>query len=190
MPTWIDTMNMKSLSGNFLVASPGLDDMNFGQTVVLLCDHTEEGAFGLVVNKVIMESFQSLLFNFDIAPGIVDLPVYYGGPVRPEQGYIVYSPFSKKYGNLKIGRTIGVTSSRELLQDIVLGKGPEHYLFALGSSGWNANQLEGELMTDGWLVAPVESDILFRVKPAERWRAAARLIGVDFHRYSERSGNA
>ncbi|MDP2158328.1 MAG: YqgE/AlgH family protein [Nitrospirota bacterium] len=183
-------MKMESLSGNFLVASPGLDDMNFGQTVVLVCDHTEDGAFGLVVNKVIMESFQALLLNFNIEAGLVDLPVYYGGPVRPEQGYIVYSPFRKKYGNLKIRRTIGVSSSRELLQDIVLGKGPEHYLFALGYSGWNANQLEGELMTDGWLVTPVDSDILFNVKPAERWRSAARLIGVDFHRYTERAGNA
>lgn len=183
-------MKMKSLSGNFLVASPGLDDMNFGQTVVLVCDHTEEGAFGLVVNKVIMDSFQSLLFNFSIARGLVDLPVYFGGPVSPEQGYIIYSPFKKKYGNLKIGRNIGVTSSRELLQDIVLGKGPEQYLFALGYSGWNANQLEGELMSDGWLVTPADSDILFRTSPAERWRSAARLIGVDFHRYSERSGNA
>jgi putative transcriptional regulator len=183
-------MKMKSLAGNFLVASPGLDDMNFGRTVVLVCDHTEEGAFGLVVNKVIMDSFQSLLFNFSITHGVIDLPVYFGGPVRPEQGYIVYSPFRKKYGDLKIGRNIGVTSSKGLLQDIVLGKGPEQYLFALGYSGWDANQLEAELMSDGWLVAPVNPDILFRTRPAERWRSAAKLIGVDFHRYSDRSGNA
>jgi putative transcriptional regulator len=183
-------MKMQSLSGNFLVASPGLDDMNFGQTVVLMCDHTEAGAFGIVVNRVITDSFRSLLFRFDLEKGPVDMPVYYGGPVQPEQGYIIYAPFRKKYGSLKIAKNIGVTSSRELLQDIVLGKGPEHYLFALGYSGWNANQLEGELMTDGWLVAPMDADIVFSVKPAERWRSAARLIGVDFHRYSERSGNA
>lgn len=181
---------MQSLSGNFLVASPGLEDMNFGQTVVMMCDHTDAGAFGIVVNRIIAESFQSLLFRFDLKKGPVDMPVYFGGPVQPEQGYIIYAPFRKKYGSLKIAKNIGVTSSRELLQDIVLGKGPEDYLFALGYSGWNANQLEGELMTDGWLISPVDSDILFRVKPAERWRSAARLIGVDFHRYSERSGNA
>jgi putative transcriptional regulator len=183
-------MKMHSLADNFLIASPGLDDPHFSQAVVLLCDHADNGAFGIMVNRVITESFQSLFFRFDLEKGPVDMPVYYGGPVQPEQGYIIYAPFSKKYGSLKIAKNLGVTSSRELLQDIVLGKGPEHYLFALGYSGWNANQLEGELMTDGWLVTPVDSDILFRVKPAERWRSAARLIGVDFHRYSERSGNA
>lgn len=183
-------MKMQSLSGNFLVASPGLDDRNFGQTVVLVCDHTEEGAFGLVVNKVIVESLQSLLLNLNITPGTVDLPVYYGGPVRTEQGYTIYSPFRKKYGDLKIGRNIGISSSREILQDIVLGKGPEHYLFALGYSGWSADQLEGELLANSWLVAPVDSDVLFTMRPAERWRSAARLVGIDFNRYSGRSGNA
>lgn len=183
-------MKMLSLADNFLIASPAMDDSHFSQTVVLMCDHTEDGAFGIVVNRVLTESFQSLLFRFDLERGPVDMPVYYGGPVQPQQGYIIYAPFRKKYGSLKMARNIGVTSSRELLQDIVLGKGPEHYLFALGYSGWNANQLEGELMTDGWLVTQVDSDILFRVKPAERWRSAARLIGVDFYRYSERSGNA
>jgi len=183
-------MKMHSLTGNFLIASPGLDDPHFSQTVVLLCDHTDAGAFGIVVNRVITESFQSFPFRSDLKKGCVDMPVYYGGPVQPEQGYIIYAPFRKKYGSLKIAKNIGVTSSRELLQDILNGKGPQSYLFSLGYAGWVANQLEEELMTDGWLVAPLDADVVFSVKPAERWRYAARLIGVDFHRYSERSGNA
>lgn len=190
MPEWVKDMYIHSLAGNFLIASPGLDDPHFSQTVVLMCDHTEAGAFGIVINRVITESFQSLLFRFDLEKGPVDMPVYYGGPVQPEQGYIVYAPFRKKYGLLKIAKNVGVTSSRELLQDILNGKGPESYFFSLGHSGWGANQLEEELMTDGWLVAPMDAGIVFSVKPAERWRTAARLIGVDFNRYSERSGNA
>lgn len=183
-------MNMQSLAGNFLIAAPGLDDPHFSQTVVLMCDHNEGGAFGIVVNRVITESFQSLLFNFDLKKGPVDMPVYYGGPVQPEHGYIIYAPFRKKYGSLRIGKHIGVTSSKELLQDILNGKGPESYLFSLGHSGWGASQLEDELMTDSWLVVPMDEDIVFSVRPAERWRSAARLIGVDFYRYSERAGNA
>ncbi|MBI5074711.1 MAG: YqgE/AlgH family protein [Nitrospirae bacterium] len=183
-------MKMHSLAGNFLIASPGLDDPHFSQSVVLMCDHTDNGAFGIVVNRVLTESFQSLAFRFDLKKGPVDMPVYYGGPVQPEQGYIIYAPFRKKYGLLKITKNIGVSSSRELLQDILNGKGPDSYLFSLGHSGWGANQIEEELMTDSWLVVPMAEDIIFSVKPAERWRSAARLIGVDFHRYSKRSGNA
>jgi putative transcriptional regulator len=167
-----------------------MDDPNFSHTVVLMCDHTDEGAFGLVVNRVLMESFQPLLNNFDIAGSSVDMPVFFGGPVKPEQGYIIYTPFNKIYGSLKVTANIGVTASREMLVDILTGKGPERYLFALGFSGWNSYQLEDELLTDSWLVAPCDEDIIFSMQVRDRWRAAAKQIGVDFHRYSERSGTA
>jgi putative transcriptional regulator len=183
-------MKMKSLKGNFLIASPGLNDPFFSQSVVLLCDHTDQGAFGLVVNKVITDSLRMMLENFDIRKSEVDMPVYFGGPVHPEQGYIIYSPFNGKYGSLKVSEDIGVTSSKELLEDIIAGKGPEQHLFALGFSGWMANQLEDELLTDSWLVAPLHADIIFSKGITERWRSAAKLIGVDFCRFSERSGNA
>ena len=190
MPELGKRMKMHSLAGNFLIASPGLEDPHFSQTVVLICSHTEDGAFGIVINRVIAQSLQPHLFGFALDRCTVDMPVYNGGPVQPEQGFILYAPFRKKYGLLNIGKSIGVTSSRDLFQDILNGKGPESYLFSLGHSGWDANQLEEELMTDSWLVVPMDADIVFSVKPAERWRYAARLIGVDFHRYSERSGNA
>jgi len=183
-------MKMKSLTGNFLIASPVLDDPNFDHTVVLMCDHNDEGAFGLVVNRVLMGSLQPLLHNFDVTHSAVDMPVYFGGPVKPEQGYIIYTPFNKKYGSLKVGSDIGVTASREMLMEILSGKGPERYLFALGFAGWNSQQLEDELLTDSWLIAPCDRDIIFSLQVSERWRAAARQIGVDFHRYSERSGTA
>jgi len=183
-------MKMKSLAGNFLIASPIMDDPNFSHTVVLMCDHTDDGAFGLVVNRVLMESFQPLLNNFDIAGSSVDMPVFFGGPVKPEQGYIIYTPFNKIYGSLKVAANIGVTASREMLMDILSGKGPERYLFALGFSGWNSHQLEDELLTDSWLVAPCNKDIIFSMQVRDRWRAAAKQIGVDFYRYSERSGTA
>jgi len=183
-------MKIKSLAGNFLIASPTLEDPNFSHSVVLMCDHTEEGAFGLVVNRVLMSSFLPLLDSFAIEKSDVDMPVYFGGPVKPEQGYIIFAPFSKKYGSLRVAGNIGVTASQEMLYDIVNGKGPERYLFALGFSGWGSQQLEDELLTDSWLIAPGNADVLFGLRASERWRAAARLIGVDFHRFSERSGNA
>jgi putative transcriptional regulator len=91
---------------------------------------------------------------------------------------------------MKVGANIGVTASREMLFSILSGKGPEQYLFALGFAGWNSHQLEDELLTDSWIVAPCNTDIIFSMQVRDRWRAAAKQIGVDFHRYSERSGTA
>jgi putative transcriptional regulator len=167
-----------------------MDDRNFRQTVVVMCEHSGEGAFGLVVNRVLMKSFLPLLHTFDIGKSAVDMPVYYGGPVKPEHGYIIYAPCGRKYDSIRIGKGLAVTAAREMLRDIASGRGPDKFLFALGFSGWGANQLEDELMTDSWLVSPAEPGIIFDVPAHERWKRAAGLIGVDFFRFSERSGNA
>lgn len=178
------------LSGNLLIASPGMDDEHFAHAVILVCEHNEQGAFGLIVNKMLMRSFAALLEDFEIDRRGVDAPVLYGGPVRPEFGYVIYTPFARKYGAMRVTEDLAVSSSKEILEDIAAGRGPERYLFTLGFSGWGPSQLEQELMMDYWLVAPVAPDLLFRVPIGERWRYAAGLIGVDFERYSDRAGNA
>lgn len=183
----MDTMN---LSGNFLIAAPDMEDPNFSRTVVLICEHTKEGAFGLIINKVLMNSFRPLLGAFAIEKTRVDLPIYYGGPVKPEQGYVIYSPYREKYGAIRVTKSLAVTTSREILQDIAAGKGPARYMLALGFSGWASNQLETELMTDSWIVAPLRDDIIFDVSPADRWKESAGTIGIDFGRFFCSSGSA
>jgi putative transcriptional regulator len=183
-------MDITDLSGNFLIAVPRMEDPNFKRAVILLCEHTKEGAFGLIINKILMNSFKPLLPAFEIEKSKVDLPVYYGGPVRPEQGYVIYSPFDKKYGAIKVTKSLAVTASKDILHDIAEGKGPKRYLLALGFSGWAPNQLEEELMTDSWLVAPLNYDIVFEMPPKDRWKEAAALIGVDFERFYCSSGRA
>jgi len=183
-------ININNISGSFLIASPSLDDPNFRQSVVLICEHSRDGAFGLIINKILMNSFVPLRNAFDIKSTLVDLPVYYGGPVRPEQGYVLYSPFDPKYGSVKVSGDVAVTASREMLYEIAEGKGPEKFMFALGFSGWIPNQLEDELMTDSWLVAPLDQKIIFELPVKERWKYAANSIGVDFERFVDRSGSA
>ncbi len=183
-------MDITDLSGNFLIAVPRMEDPNFKRAVILLCEHTKEGAFGLIINKILMNSFKPLLPAFEIEKSKVDLPIYYGGPVRPEQGYVIYSPFDKKYGAMKVTKSLAVTASKDILHDIAEGKGPERYMLALGFSGWAANQLEDEMMTDSWLVAPLNYDIVFEMSPEDRWKEAAALIGVDFERFFCSSGRA
>lgn len=187
MGVGIDISNM---SGKFLIASPGMEDPNFRQSVILICEHNNDGAFGLVVNKVLMTSFIPLLAALDIQESTVDSPVYYGGPVRPEQGYVVYSSYNERYGTIKITGGLAVTASQDILRDLAGGRGPEKFLFALGFAGWSANQLEDELMTDFWLVAPPDNHIIFDVPVVERWQRAAGSIGVDPQRFFSRSGNS
>ncbi len=182
--------DISDISANLLIAAPGLEDPAFKQSVVLICEHTQEGAFGLVINRVLMNSFKPLMKAFEIEKSKVDLPVFYGGPVRPDQGYVIYSPYEEKYGAMRVADTLGVTASKEILYDIAEGKGPDEYLLALGFAGWSPQQLEGELMMDAWLVSPLDRAVIFDLPVADRWRHAAHSIGVDFDRFICRSGRA
>jgi len=183
-------MSMNNLTGKLLIAVPGLEDPNFRHSVILVCEHSREGAFGIILNRILMNSFIPLLKAFDLKKSSVDMPIHFGGPVRPEQGYVIYSPFDNKYGAMKISRTLALSASREILHDIAAGKGPKRYFFALGFSGWTANQLEEELMSDSWLIAPVDYALIFQVPVGDRWRQAAASIGVDLGRFVCRSGKA
>ena|SRR3990172_8154360 len=182
--------DIHNMSGKFLIAVPGLEDPNFRQSVVLICEHSREGAFGLIVNRILMNSFMPLLKAFDIKRSRIDLPIFYGGPVKPEQGYVIYTPFQERYGTVRIAEKLAVTTSKEILQDIAAGKGPGQFMFALGFAGWAPDQLEEELMSDSWLVAPVDHDVIFRMPVGDRWRSAACSIGVDFDRFFYRSGSS
>jgi putative transcriptional regulator len=188
-------IDISNLTAMFLIAVPSLKDPNFERTVVLICDHTKDGAFGLVINRILLNSFVPLLGGLDIKECVVDLPVFYGGPVKPEQGYILYPPSLCKshlkgsyYPSIKINDDLAMTTAKEILIDIAAGKGPRQFLFTLGFAGWAPGQLEYELMIDGWLVAPVNNKIIFDVRVSERWKAAADSIGVDLTRLVYRQG--
>jgi len=176
------SIDIRNLTGMFLIAVPSLKDPNFERTVVLICDHSKDGAFGLVINRILLNSFLPLSGGLNIKECNLDLPVYYGGPVKPEQGYILYSSSDNYYPSIKIGEDLVLTTAKEILIDIAAGQGPGHFLFTLGFAGWSPGQLEYELMTDGWLVAPADKRIIFETPVNERWKAAADLIGVDLMR--------
>jgi putative transcriptional regulator len=181
-------IDIRNLTGMFLIAVPGLKDSNFERTVVLICDHTQDGAFGLVINRILLSSFVPLSDGLNIKECVTDLPVYYGGPVKPEQGYILYSSSDTYYPSIKIHDNLILTTAKEILIDIAAGRGPEKFLFCLGFAGWASGQLEYELMTDSWLVAPSHIGIIFETPVNERWKAAAEVIGVDLTRLVCRQG--
>jgi putative transcriptional regulator len=184
----MNDINIQNLTGKFLIAVPGLRDPNFERTVVLICDHSNDGAFGLIINRILLNSFMPFLGWLDIKESIVDLPVFYGGPVKPEQGYMLYVPERRNYASINIGDRLALTTEKEILVDVAAGRGPGKFLFTLGYAGWSAGQLEYELMLDSWLLAPVNNNLVFDIPVGERWKTAAELIGVDLDRFFHKQG--
>lgn len=175
-------MEREYLTGNLLIAVPALKDPNFDHTVVYLGLHNQEGAFGLVINRPLERlSLGKLLKNLGIEPeeGVPEAPVYYGGPVQPEAGFVLHKPLGNWSSTLAVTEEIGITTSRDILEAIARGEGPEKFLVALGYAGWGEGQLEREILEGSWLVAPADEELLFDLPPERRWKAAAERLGVD-----------
>ncbi|HXG28463.1 MAG TPA: YqgE/AlgH family protein [Nevskiales bacterium] len=183
-----------SLRNQFLVAMPGMVDGNFDHTVTLLCEHTPEGAMGLVINRPTTLDLRDMLQHMGIPIERLDgepIPVYWGGPVQPERGFVLHSSEAARWDStLKLSDAISVTTSKDILVAISQGQGPAHYLVTLGYAGWSAGQLEQEILHNSWLNTPADSAIVFETPTAARWEAAARLLGVDVRLLGTDPGHA
>ncbi len=169
---------------------PQLTDPNFERTVVLVCEHTEEGALGLVINRPTPFLLGQIYEGQDIeGEGGADEPIHYGGPVQPEMGFVLYEGPDYE-GSLEVLDGLRLGTSLEILRDIAREEGPERFLFFLGYAGWAPDQLEGEIARNDWLVVPAEADLLFRTPPEDRWEHAIRLLGIDPHLLSQGFGTA
>ena len=179
----------------FLIAMPALDDPNFSQTVTYVCAHNDEGAMGVVVNGPMEITLGEVLEQREITPepmAKVDLerPVYYGGPVQMDRGFVLHTPMGIWDSMLAVTNRIGLATSRDILEAIARGEGPEHYLITLGYAGWGAGQLEQEMSDNSWLSGPATQRILFDLPAEARWREAARQIGIDIDLLTGQAGHA
>jgi putative transcriptional regulator len=182
-----------SLTNHFLIAMPGLKDPNFSRTVTYVCEHTEHGAMGIVINRPMDIRLGEVLEQLDIKPradGVADLPIYLGGPVQTDRGFVIHTGPVEYDSTLAITPNLRVTTSRDVLEAIADGRGPAQRLIALGYAGWGAGQLEEELSANAWLSGPAADDILFSRSPGERWLAAANLLGIDLNLLSGEAGHA
>ena len=183
-----------SLQNNFLISMPQLDDPSFNQTVVLICKHDESGAMGIVINRNTEHTLKDIFVQLDIestSPLYCKLPVLEGGPVYPELGLIVHTASNDIWeSSLPISEDLVLTSSRDILESMARGIGPEKTLMSLGYAGWGPGQLETEIQANAWLTTPVNTHILFSGPVAEKWQSSARLIGVDIHQISQDVGHA
>lgn len=170
------------LTDQFLIAMPGMVDPNFAGAVVYICDHGEQGALGLVINRPtdisVGELFDKVDLKLEIAPR-KDEPVYYGGPVQPERGFVLHRPGTRYNSTLPVTEGIALTTSKDVLEAMAGGEGPSDVLITLGYAGWGSGQLEDEIGQNAWLTVPAEASVIFALPPEERHAAALRLLGID-----------
>ena len=182
------------LASQLLIALPSLAESGFSKSVALICQHDQDGALGIVVNRPSEYTVGEVLEQMGFEGGSEALRsqiVLNGGPVHRERGFVIHDGGTRWDSTLPIGDDLWLTTSREILEAMANGDGPEHAVVALGCAGWGAGQLEQELSVDNsWLTAPADPSLLFDTPLEERWRAAAGRIGVDFARLADYTGHA
>jgi putative transcriptional regulator len=186
-------MDHFDLTNHFLIAMPTLADPNFAQTVTYICVHNDDGAMGIVINRPLDLALGEVLSQMDLDcdnPVIRDQPVYQGGPVHTDRGFVLHRPAASWGSTIAITPDIGVSTSRDILAAIATGSGPTDALVALGYAGWGAGQLEQEMGENAWLSGPADLEIIFVTPVERRWERAARLIGVDLAALSHDIGHA
>jgi putative transcriptional regulator len=187
------TKEQMNLTHQFLIAMPTLVDPNFERTVVYICEHSDKGAIGLVINRstdlTLATLFDKLELKLEIAPW-KDAPVHFGGPVQTERGFVLHSPTGNYSSSLKIADEIALTTSKDVLEAVAGGTGPEKLLVTLGHSGWGEGQLESEIAHNAWLTVAARADIIFETPIEQRFDAALKLLGVDSTRLSGLAGHA
>ncbi len=191
------TFESTCLANHFLIAMPAMTDPNFSRTLTFLCEHNAEGALGIIVNRPLDINLGTLFERVAVplTPGenqakYKDLPVYFGGPVQTDRGFVLHRPGGRWQSTLRVGPEVGLTSSRDILQAMSDDGEPADVLVSLGYSGWAAGQLEWEISQNAWLTVAADPDIIFGLPPEERLPAAMQLLGVDFANLSEVAGHA
>ncbi len=186
-------MNNVNLTDNFLIAMPALEDPYFSNTLVYICEHNENGALGIIVNRPVDMNLAGLLEKIDIkleVEELANLPVYFGGPVQLDRGFVLHRPLGAWQSTLTVNDEVGLTSSRDVLTAVGKEGLPAEIIVTLGYSGWEAGQLENELSQNSWLTVPAQASVLFDLPPEERLPAAMQNLGISFTQLSDVAGHA
>ena len=181
------------LTGHFLIAMPSLNDGFFNQAVTYICEHDENGCFGIIINQETGITLKQILSEMKIEANEncdANKSVFIGGPVEQGRGFILHRPTGQWQSSLKVNDNVALTTSRDILQALANDEGPADSIVALGYAGWAAGQLEDEIASNTWLSCPADEQIIFNTPTEERWKAAAKLIGVDLSLLSNDAGHA
>ena len=182
-----------SLTNHFLIAMPHMSDPNFSRSVVYVCEHSGSGALGLVINKSsdvsVSTLFEKIDLSLEIAPWSQQA-VLLGGPVQNDHGFVLHTPQDNWSSSLKVNERVALTTSKDILEAVANGCGPDKWLLALGYAGWSAGQLDEEIALNGWLTVPADEQIMFETPLEQRFDAAFSLLGIDPWSLSSEAGRA
>ena len=187
------TQSEISLSGQLLVAMPHMEDPRFARTVVYVCAHSDDGAMGLVVNRLIDSMrFDSLLDHLNLKSSMEppDLPIHFGGPVESSRGFVLHSADLVQESTLMIDDDVALTATTEMLEAIANEQGPKRCVLALGYAGWGAGQLDQEIQDNGWLLVPPDNQLVFGFDNEAKWEGAISKLGIDLSLLSTQAGHA
>lgn len=182
-----------SLINQLLIAMPGMADPNFSSTVTLICEHTNEGALGIVINRPLTLQLGGLFQQMDVSnvsPNVAQEPVLMGGPVGQERGFVLHDSEQCFENSVAVSNDIQLTLSRDIIDKLAMGEGPKQSLVAIGYAGWDAGQLENEMLANSWLNVPASPDIVFETPFEDRWALAANKLGIDISQISPDAGHA
>ena len=182
-----------NLTHHFLIAMPAMADPHFSRTLTYICEHNDQGALGIVVNRPLEMTLQALLEQVSIPPAggkFKLVPIYFGGPVQVDRGFVLHTPLGQWQSTLTVNPEIGLTTSKDILQAVARGEGPGKLFVTLGYAGWAPGQLEHELAQNAWLTVQASPDVIFDLPLEKRLSAAMSLLGIDFASLSEQAGHA
>jgi putative transcriptional regulator len=182
-----------NLTHQFLIAMPTMVDPNFAGAVVYVCEHGDSGAVGLVINRptelTLSTLFDKIDLKLEIAPW-KDTPVFFGGPVQTERGFVLHQPTGSYSSSLAVAEDIALTTSKDVLEAVAEGHGPGRMLVTLGYSGWGSGQLENEIAHNAWLTVAAQPDVIFETPAEERFEAALHLLGIRADQLTGQAGHA
>ncbi|MFP6761381.1 MAG: YqgE/AlgH family protein [Rhodospirillales bacterium] len=181
------------VTGQLLIAMPGMRDERFAKSVIYMCAHSEEGAMGLVLNQRLDSlTFAELISQLELDEKHLskDVPVHFGGPVESGRGFVLHTSDYQQDATLEVVNGVALTATVEILKAIAQGKGPQKSLLALGYAGWGPGQLDMEIRANGWLQVPSDSEIIFDIEPDTKWERAIQRLGIDPHMLSDDVGHA
>jgi len=191
-------MLFNELKGKLLLATPSLQERQFKDSVILLCHHDAEGSMGLIINRPQDISIADVLEDIQLTPDyhIIDkLPQdaahsYEGGPLDPFRGFVLHDGQHIYESTMQVTPELHLTTSKDVLEKIAQQQGPQHFILILGYAGWDAGQLEAEILENHWLLVPAHASILFHTPPELRWAMSAQSMGIDKSHLSSQVGHA
>ena len=175
------------------MAMPGLADPNFHLTVTCICEHNENGAMGIIVNRIYdmlsgKDIFEEL--NIEYAPGADSIPIHIGGPVHLSEIFVLHGPPFDWEATLMITKSLAMSNTRDVLESVAMGRGPRSYIITLGCAGWGPGQLESEIKENAWLTHPIFEENIFDLPVEIRWEEAVKKMGIDPTLLSDAAGHA